>query len=271
MKFLVSLITPFDSTGRVDLGRLRAHVLWLSAQGVDGFLVTGVDGEFLYLSDREREAILRTVVDATHGATVRCFVWDPSPRTMFYLADAAVEQGVEGLVLPPPLFYDFSQDQVIAWYRRFHDRIDTPLYAGISKRWGDNGLRDEAYLALREEGVLSGMHNGLLDPWRVTRLAGRDPGGVCVSGDKLLYHARGVDGLYGVVSLLANAWPQMTQRAFREGDPDVEHALMARVAAVESAGGLRAVKAALKMRGRDPLLLPGPEALMDLPASEYDL
>ena len=32
MKLLVATLTPFDSRGRDDLGRLRAHVLWLRLQ-----------------------------------------------------------------------------------------------------------------------------------------------------------------------------------------------------------------------------------------------
>ena len=63
MAFVVSLLTPFDPRGRVDLARLRAHVLWLSACGVEGFIAGGAAGEFLYLSDREREAVHRTVLD----------------------------------------------------------------------------------------------------------------------------------------------------------------------------------------------------------------
>ena len=82
---LVSLVTPHDAQGRVDLPRLRAHVLWLAAQGVDGFVATLTAGELPYLTDREKEAVHRTVLDAAGGRDVFVCTWDPSPATATWL------------------------------------------------------------------------------------------------------------------------------------------------------------------------------------------
>nr|MBA2320603.1 dihydrodipicolinate synthase family protein [Deltaproteobacteria bacterium] len=105
MLFLVATLTPFDSRGRVDLGRLRAHVSWLAAQGVDGFVPTASAGELPYLSDREREAVHRTVLEEVAGRLVYPCAWDPSLQVTRYLIDAARDQGAAGVVVPPPLFY----------------------------------------------------------------------------------------------------------------------------------------------------------------------
>ena len=89
MLFFVATVTPFDARGRPDLARLRAHVLWLASQGVEGFVPTSTVGEFLYLSDREQEAVHRTVLDAARGLPVYPCVWHPSLTTMHYLFEAA--------------------------------------------------------------------------------------------------------------------------------------------------------------------------------------
>ncbi len=116
MLFIVATLTPFDTRGKVDLARLRAHVLWLVAQGVDGFVPSGTTGEFLYLSDREREAVHRTVLDTAPGKPVFPCTWDPSPTTTAYLTDAAYEQGALAVLVPPPLYYRVDVDTVRTWY-----------------------------------------------------------------------------------------------------------------------------------------------------------
>src|SRR6187399_1850986 len=99
-KFFVSLVTPFDREGRIDLPRLRAHVLWLANQGVEGFVPTLLAGELPYLSDREREAVHRTVLDAAGEREVLPCVWDPSPTTVAWLTLAAADAGAKGCLLP---------------------------------------------------------------------------------------------------------------------------------------------------------------------------
>ncbi|NCG21719.1 MAG: hypothetical protein GWP91_22105 [Rhodobacterales bacterium] len=91
--------------GRVDLARLRANILWLSLQGVDGFVCTGISGEFLYLPDREREAVHRTVLDTACDNLIYPCTWNPNSETTRYITEAAQEQGATGNLMPPPLYH----------------------------------------------------------------------------------------------------------------------------------------------------------------------
>lgn len=271
MQFLVSLVTPFDAGGRVDLGRLRAHVLWLAAHGVDGFVVTAAEGEFLYLSEREREAIHNTVLDARGDKAVYPCVWDPSPRTVRALAESARDRGAAGVMLPPPLFYDLTEDMVMGWYEGIGPELGIPVFACLDRQYIRTPMTPKAYALLRARGVLGGIRDGSQDPWRIRRLAASDPGALIVAGDRMLYLVREMEGVKGFISSLANAWPQMLLRIFHGGDVALEHALMRRAYDVETVGGFRALKALLRMGGRAPLSLPSRDLLAALPPSEFDL
>ena len=267
MQFLVALLTPFDARGRVDLARLRAHTLWLAAQGIDGFVPTGTTGEFLYLSDREREAIHRTVLDAARGRTVYPCTWDPSPATTIYLTEAARDQGATGVLLPPPVYYEVDDRTVRAWYGSVTGK-GLPVLAYHNPRYLRTPIRPGVYAELRKAGVIAGIKDSSEDPYRLRRVSRDDPGAVFAGGDRLLASAPKIPGLGGFVSGIANAWPSFCLRLFRSGEQQLEDALVDRVNGVRRAGGLRALKSLLRMGCRAPLGEPADEALVGLPPAE---
>jgi dihydrodipicolinate synthase/N-acetylneuraminate lyase len=265
MTFFVSLVTPFDREGKVDLPRLRAHVLWLATQGVSGFVPTLLTGELPYLRDREREAVHRTVIDAAGDREVLPCVWDPSPATVSWLARAATDAGAAGCLLPPPLLYDLDDAAIERWYTSLAAVGVTTLAlhlpevrARISPALLDRLVRD---------GAVAGLGDGSEDPWRVHRLATAHPGAVLAIGDRVWPRVRDWP-LRGVVSELANVWPAFCLRVFRTGDPDLEEVLLDRLHRVRQAGGPRVLKALLGMGCRSPLFAPDDDALAGLPPAE---
>lgn len=267
MQFYVSVLTPFDARGRVDLARLRAHVLWLVAHEVNGFISTGTSGEFLYLSDREREAIHRTVLDAARGRPVYPCTWDASPTTMSFLTDAAREQGATGILLPPPLYYTLDDVAVREWYSSISGK-GLPVLAYHNPRHLQTHVSPQLYAELRKEGILAGLTDASQDIYRLRRMARDDPGAVLASGDRLMGSITSVPDLGGFVSTIANAWPAFCLRLFREGEEQLQDALIDRVNRVRRAGGLRALKSLMRMGCRAPLIEPPDAALLGLPPAE---
>ncbi len=263
---LVSLVTPHDAQGRVDLPRLRAHVLWLAAQGVDGFVATLTAGELPYLTDREKEAIHRTVLDAAGRRPVYVCTWDPSPATATWLTRAAIDGGAAGVVLPPPLYVDLDDDTVGDWFRSM-----APEDGGLVAYHHPAHVRTTVSAALMDrlhaEKVLSGVLDASEDVWRLQRIARAKPSFVLAGGDRVLATLPDLP-LRAVVSELANAWPSLCLRAWRDGDADLGDALLDRVSRIRRAGGARALKSLLRMGGRRPLIAPPDAALDGLPAAE---
>lgn len=268
MLFLVTTPTPFDARGKVDLGRLRAHILWLIAKGAEGFVPTGSIGEFLYLSDREREAIHRTVLDAARGLPVYPFTWDPNPSTTRYLTEAAASEGASGVIVPPPLYYALDDDAIASWYARVRENSQLPVLGYHNPAHLQSKVSLPLYVRLRGEGVLGGMLDVSGDPWRLQRLCEADPGSIFAGGDRLTADAPQVRFLGGFVSALANLWPAFCVRLLKQREEQLRSALLERATAIEEAGGLRAIKAELGMGFRAPLLAPPFEKLERIPPRE---
>ena len=267
MKFHVAVLTPFDRDHRVDLARLRAHVLWLAAEGMDGFLVTAMAGEFLYLSQREREAVHRTVIDAAQGRSVYPMTWDPSPTTTLYLTEASYEQGAAGVLAPPPLLYSLEDAAIQHWFTSIAG-IGVPVWGWHDPHRLHTAISPHLYATLRQEGILAGLVDDSEDVWRLKRLAEQDPAAVHAGGDRILAKVTEMNGIAAFVSVLANAWPSFCLRLFRAGEHQLEDAMVERVNRVERAGGIRALKALLRMGCRSPLVEPHDDALMGLPTAE---
>jgi dihydrodipicolinate synthase/N-acetylneuraminate lyase len=267
--FLVATLTPFDSRGRVDLGRLRAHVLWLATQGIDGFIPTGTTGEFLYLTHREREAVHRTVLDASGHLSVYPCTWDPSPATTAYLSDAARENGATGILLPPPLYYDVGDQVVSRWFQEMKEKARLPLLAYHNPNYLRTAITPQLYTELRRADVLQGMKDSSADLFRLKRMAAQDPGAIYAGGDSALTQMRQIPQLAGFVSAIGNVWPSLCLRIYRKGETHLEDALVERVNRVRRAGGLRALKALLRMGCRMPLPEPSDGQLEGLPPAEF--
>lgn len=265
MQFIVALVTPFDSRGQVDLPALRAHVMWLVAVGVDGFLATGTTGEFPYLTDRERKQIHRTVIDAASNRKVFACPWDPSPLTMAYLSRQAVEAGAD-LVVPPPLYYRLAPQTVGQWFMELREKVGRPMYGYHNPAMFRSDIDPELYDMLLQQDVLCGLKDSSMDIHRVRRLAADHPGSVFGGGDRILGEAATVPGLAGFISAMGNAWPELCMRIFKHGETERIHALMDHYAAIKRAGGVPALKTALRMGCRMPMVsthshqsLPAPE------------
>ena len=102
---LVPLVTPFREDGSLALEVLPALVQFLLDNGITGFVAAGTTGEGYALDAAERKAVLRSVMDVVGGRVpVLAGVGGTSTREALVQAAAAVEAGVQGLMLAAPAY-----------------------------------------------------------------------------------------------------------------------------------------------------------------------
>lgn len=257
-------VVPFDATGRLDAGALRAHTLWLRAHGVEGF-APGLSETFA-LDTREREELLRTVRDAAPDAAMLAPIWHPSAARLLKMAALAAELGAAAVIVPPPVFCRVPEASVGDWYRTLARRITVPIVAWHDPR-SDNPLTPALCGSLLGNGV-SAMLDGSGDHFRVQRLATTHPGAIWAAGDGVARH-HDTAGLAGIVSRAANAYPELASRLYRARDTSVLDAVTQRARLIARAGGVPALKRLLCMNARLPLVGIEDEAFVRLPPSSF--
>ena len=111
-------VTPFTADGsEVDLEANRRLIDWQIAEGVPGIIILGTTGEFLTLTEAERDRFVEdTVAHVAGRIDVLVGAMDAhTPRAVRH-ARAAEAAGAQGLMIVPPYYYTPTEDEILRYY-----------------------------------------------------------------------------------------------------------------------------------------------------------
>ncbi len=122
------LVSPVDADGRVKsdvLGRLANDLI---AAGVHGLTPLGSTGEFAYLSNEQRAAIVRATIEAAAGR-VPVVAGVASTATADAVAQARLyaKLGADGILAILESYFPLGEPQVEAYFRAIADAVDVPV------------------------------------------------------------------------------------------------------------------------------------------------
>jgi len=198
------MATPFDESGRLDLdgaARLARHLV---EHGNDGFVVTGTTGEAPTLSDDERVAMWRRVVEAVDVPVIAGSTSNDTAHSV-ELTRRATEAGVAGILAVTPYYSRPSQAGLEAHFRAVAAATPLPVVLyDIPVRTGRKIATDTMLRLAREVPNIVGVKDAAGDPAATARLLADAPAGFeCYSGDDALtlpLLAVGAVGLIGVAT-----------------------------------------------------------------------
>jgi dihydrodipicolinate synthase/N-acetylneuraminate lyase len=254
----VPIVTPFDSSGRVDHARLRDLVGWLETAGVDFLVPCGSSGEAPLLTTDERVAVVETVAEATTlpvlAGTGR-EGYGPTLET----TERAAAAGAEAALVVTPSYYGADEAALADYYRSLADESPVPIYLYSVPKFTDRALSPRTVASLAAHGNIAGIKDssGSLESLqRLVRATADDPFAVLV-GSGSVYAAGLAAGADGGVLAMANVVPERAsevQRRAAAGRRDDARSLNAALVelnhAVTTRYGVPGIKAALSLRDR---------------------
>jgi 4-hydroxy-tetrahydrodipicolinate synthase len=114
---IVATALPFRDDQSVDLDKYAEHVAWLAASGCHGVTPNGSLGEYQTLTEGEREAVVRTAVEAAPaGFNVVPGAGAYGAREARRWAQSAAEAGAQAVLLLPPNAYRADETAVLAHF-----------------------------------------------------------------------------------------------------------------------------------------------------------
>ncbi|CAM5337268.1 dihydrodipicolinate synthase family protein [Streptomyces pilosus] len=227
--------TPLDASGDVDTVSLTRHVEHLVSGGVHGLFALGSSSEVAFLTDRQREVTLRTVVEAAAGRVpVLAGVIDMTTPRVLVHARAARDAGADALVATAPFYARTHPVEIAGHFRTLRSRVDLPLYAYDLPVSVHSKLSVALLGELAEDGTLAGLKDSSGDEGGLRRLLvrlggrhgradGPAPAFSILTGSELTVDAALLAGADGVVPGLGNVDPAGYVRlydAVRGGDLD---------------------------------------------------
>ncbi|BCJ36452.1 dihydrodipicolinate synthase family protein [Actinocatenispora thailandica] len=102
----------------LDFDAYAEHCRWLVDNGCHGVGPNGSLGEYSSLTDEERRRVARTAIDAVGAdATVIVGVHGVGSHQAVRWAEAAAEDGADGVLCLPPTMYRANESEVVAHYQ----------------------------------------------------------------------------------------------------------------------------------------------------------
>jgi 4-hydroxy-tetrahydrodipicolinate synthase len=125
---VAALLTPRTASGGVDLAAFERLTEFVFERGATGVAVAGGTGEYagLAVEDRRRMHECAVAVAKGRGPVIAC----PGAAdfsTSVALAEHALGCGCQAVLLPPPHFYSYSQDDLEAFFRAAAQSIGGPI------------------------------------------------------------------------------------------------------------------------------------------------
>lgn len=128
-RVLTAMITPFREDGQVDHEQAWKLARHLSSHGSDGLVVTGTTGESPTLTEDEKVALYRTVVESVANKETRVIAGTSTYNTeeSAHLSRRAAEAGCNGILAVTPYYNRPNQEGLIAHFRAIADATDLPV------------------------------------------------------------------------------------------------------------------------------------------------
>ena len=220
----VALVTPFHKDGSIDFDALKKLVQLQIDGGTDFLVAQGTTGESPTLSQDEKMQVLQRVMDVNQGKLK--IVYGVGGNNTIAVGETLkkVPAGVDGILSVSPYYNKPIQKGIIEHYKYIASCTELPIILyNVPGRTGSNVL-PETTIALAEIPNIVAMKeaSGSMEQiMEIIRL--RNPDFGVLSGDDAITMPLIAAGADGVISVVANAFPEKFSKmvhASMEGDLD---------------------------------------------------
>ena len=206
------LPTPFKAGGDLDLDSLRRVVDLIVGAGVKGVTALGVTGEVSKLNERERSAMIETVVTQVNGR-VKVIVGASADglRSCIEYSREAKTLGASAVMVSPPRSPKLNTESVVSHYKALAEAVDLPIV--VQDFPPVSGFAMEAGLLARIAREVPAARTIKLEepptPFKTSRI-------IAAAGETRVAVLGGLGGVFLIEELMAGAAGVMTGFAFPE-------------------------------------------------------
>jgi 4-hydroxy-tetrahydrodipicolinate synthase len=221
---ITAMVTPFDENQEINSVATKQLVNKLIDAGVDGIFILGTNGEFHLLTDDEKVAFAKLVIDEVkRRVPVYVGTGGNSTREVIALSKKMEALGADALSVITPFFLVPTQKEVIRHYKAIAESVQIPIILyNIPKNTGIN-LEPETVAKLAKVKNIAGIKDssGKIENIESYINAAKDEDFCVLSGsDSLILKAleMGATGAIAATSNLLTELDVSIYRNFLKGD-----------------------------------------------------
>ena len=170
------LVSPIDHRGRIltdVLGRLASDLIKV---GVHGLTPLGSTGEFAYLNPAQREAVVRSTIEAAGGQVpVIAGVASTSTAEAVEQAKAYQALGAAGILAILEAYFPLKDGQIESYFRSIADAVDIPLVLYTNPQFQRSDLSLDVIARLAEHPRIRYIKDASTNTGRLLSIMNRAP------------------------------------------------------------------------------------------------
>jgi 4-hydroxy-tetrahydrodipicolinate synthase len=205
----VALVTPFNEDLSIDFNSLAKLVEYQIEKGTDFLVVQGTTGESPVLSKEEKLVVLRCVQDVNQGRLKIVFGVGGNDTAQVGEFLKSLPSGIDGILSVSPYYNKPTQRGIIAHYTYLASCTDLPIILyNVPGRTSSN-VTAATTLELAKIDNIVAMKEASGDLVQIMTIIQNKPEGFGVlSGDDAITFPMIAVGAEGVISVVANAFPE---------------------------------------------------------------
>lgn len=205
----VALVTPFKRDFTIDFDGLKKLVQLQLDGGIDFLVVQGTTGESPTLSGDEKKKVLECVQEVNQGKLKIVFGVGGNNTVAVGETLKTLPAGIDGILSVSPYYNKPNQSGIVAHYTYLAQCTDLPIILyNVPGRTGSNMIA-ETTLKLSEISNIVAMKEASGNFEQIMEIIRCRPKGFGVlSGDDALTMPLVASGADGVISVVANAFPE---------------------------------------------------------------
>jgi 4-hydroxy-tetrahydrodipicolinate synthase len=213
-----ALVTPFGDSGEIDYAGLVRLLAWHEANGMDGVVVAGTNGEGPSLSAIEKRDLVRFSCQQAGNLKIIFGAGSCSLPEAVWLCEQGEKAGAAAALVLPPYYFSAEMSGVEDWFRRLIAASPLPIIVyNFPKTTGitlepsmvERLLQMENCIGIKDSsGDVELLHAYLA-------VAAAHSKSMLVGDERLLLNALTLGG-GGTISGLANSYPTLVARQVRE-------------------------------------------------------
>lgn len=250
-----ALVTPFLPDGTPDLRSLAAIVEENISAGIDFLCVLGTTAETPTLSEEEKNAVRKTVIEANAGRVPLLLGYGGNNTAAMVQGMARDSfKGFDALLIVTPYYNKPNQEGLFQHYRTLsrYSLLPIVLY-NVPGRTGVNVEAATTLRIARECPNVVGIKEASGRIEQIKEIISARPEGFAVlSGDDALSREIMLSGGDGAISVVSNARPAEIGRIIRdpEGTAELDKSLQPLYKALFEEGNPVGIKAMLSLEGK---------------------
>lgn len=209
----VAIITPFHADGSINYNKLEELIDFHCNNGTDSIIICGTTGESATLSEEEHVECIKKAVEFTRGRIpVVAGTGSNSTQTAIELSVAAVEAGVDGLLVVTPYYNKATQQGLIGHYTAIAKEAKAPIIMySVASRTGCNIEPATAATLVKNVDNIVGIKEASGNISQIAKIMNLTDGKIDLysGNDDQIVPILSLGGL-GVISVLSNVAPKET-------------------------------------------------------------